>query len=92
MGTWIRSQNRKTLVNANEVYARIKNKNEFEICTGKGNSLGIYSSEKKAIKVLDMIQQAITGKMTKHYDYPYTTRIDKGVFIMPKDDEVNMEE
>ena len=64
MGTWIRSQNRKTLVNANEVYARIKNKNEFEICTGKGNSLGIYSSEKKAIKVLDMIQQAITGKMT----------------------------
>ena len=91
MGIWIRSQNRKTIVNANEVYARIKKKNEYEICTGKGNSLGIYSSEEKAVKILDMIQLAIIGKNPEHYDMP-SYLLHEGVFAMPKDDELNMEE
>lgn len=104
MGIWIRSQNRKTLVNADEVYARMKNKNEYEICTGKGNSLGIYSSEEKAIKVLDILQElAIESDFFEFriyennlyspffYENSFLKRR-KNVCLMPKDDEVNMEE
>ena len=40
---WIRSQDKKQLVNANELYIGKREKNHF-ISTGKGNDLGTYSS------------------------------------------------
>lgn len=52
---WIRSQNKKQLVNANELYIG-KYREKYFISTGKANDLGMYSSEDKAIKILDMIQ------------------------------------
>lgn len=41
---WIRSQDKKQLVNANELYIATRGKG-YSISTGKGNDLGTYSSE-----------------------------------------------
>lgn len=56
---WIRSQNRKILTNVNEVLicAMDDNKYFIEGFWDKGSdTLGIYSSEEKALNVLDDIQ------------------------------------
>lgn len=52
---WIRSQSKKRLVNANELFIEKWGKG-YCVITGEGDDLGAYSSEEKAIKVLDMIQ------------------------------------
>lgn len=87
MGIWIRSQNRKTITNANDIYIRLSGKG-CALCTGKGMNLGVYSSEEKAVKILDMIQQAIIGKKPEHYDLPLYL-FHEGVFVMPYDCEVD---
>ena len=73
MGFWIRSQDRKTITNANDIYIRSLSKG-CALCTGKGMDLGVYSSEEKAVKILDMIQLYL---------------FNEGVFVMPHDCEVD---
>lgn len=97
----IRSQNKEYLCNIKAVYGvsyheahdykRGKvEKTNHEICvdTGVVDSIGVYSTKEKALKVLDMIQE----------DYQYNERckargeeagmIPSYVFQMPKDEEV----
>lgn len=71
---WIRSQNLKALVNIQN----IEMDGECEIWgLGYATLLGKYSTEEKALKVLDKIQNSL--------EYPYNS-----VFQMPQDDEVEV--
>ena len=91
----IRSQDKKDLVNLDnitEIYAHrnmLKDRTmilpEYEtkiICfTGRNEiPIGIYSSEEKAIKVLDMIEKA-------YLDFTCNYHNESGLFQMPQDDE-----
>lgn len=77
---WIRSQDKKILSDVNEVLMLPMDENKC-IISGfwdKGSdTLGIYSSEEKALKVLDAIEHDLESP----YDY---------VFQMPQDDEVGL--
>lgn len=80
---WIRSQNRKILTNVNEVLicAMDDNKYFIEGFWDKGSdTLGIYSSEEKALKVLDQIQYNM-----EPFEHEPTM-----VFQMPQDEEVEI--
>lgn len=93
---WIRTQNKRGRVNLNNVveiglYAykkknEIKEKYPTDIRYYTGTDWGVlggYSSEEKALKVLDMIEKAyvdsIGGNVYEH-----------SVFHMPADEEVNV--
>lgn len=94
---WIRSQSKTILiksdyiiVNDNDILAKT-NSNSFLI------TIGTYSSEAKALKVLDMIQTTLMGKKTekRHYfqnnkyiTFNYYDSVDNLVFQMPLDSEV----
>ena len=68
---WIRSQDKKTLVNVEEI--RIMNKDITIFC---GSAiLGTYSTEEKALKVLDKIEDMIRYECC-------------GVFQMPSEEDV----
>ena len=96
---WIRSQNRKCLLNLNG-YSIYKEKDLYQIIGfDVRNSnydidwvLGEYSKKEKALKVLDMIQGCITGNVLQSYeiarDCPLAGIEFNGVFNMPQDDEV----
>ena len=85
----IRSQDKKSITSCLElkiVDAFIDGK---EICTSGGKALGHYSTEEKAIKVLDMIQNAyVNYQYSKWVGYERETVIDC-IFEMPQDEEVN---
>lgn len=75
---WIRSQNRKILANVNEVLicAMDDNKYFIEGFWDRGSdTLGVYSSECKALIVLDKIES--------YLEYSHNI-----VLQMPSDDEV----
>lgn len=90
---WIRSQSKKQLVNANELYIGIRVKYYF-ISTGKGVDLGTYASEEKAIKVLDMIQdfeiRHQANLLLAIYREPNGNAEENMVFQMPQDSEVEV--
>lgn len=69
---WIRSQKLTVLVNAKEIYIERKTK----IWAG-GYLIGKYSTEEKALKVLDDMESHLKG--------PYGI-----VFEMPKDEDVEV--
>lgn len=90
---WIRSQDKRRLVkcdfirvNGNEIQANFSS-NSYSV-------IAKYSSEEKALKVLDMIQEAIKGKSqttyteTKTKVIEYYNNIESVVFQMPQDSEV----
>ena len=88
----IRSQNKTMIVNLNNIDCIYYSNRENEIIVFNGeakSSIGKYSTEAKAIKVLDMIQKA--------YNSIETMKIDKGAwrdnhyFEMPQDSEVQNE-
>lgn len=89
---WIRSQSKRQLVNANELYIGKREKNHF-ISTGR-NDLGTYSSEEKAIKVLDMIQdfeiRHQANLLLAIYREPNGNAEENMVFQMPQDSEVEV--
>lgn len=95
---WIRSQSKDVLVNINEVYFyKMKKDSKFIYqfrCYGYGNYyiLGYYSTEEKAMKVMDMIQNAITGTRFEFTDIVRDCDLAgieiHNVFNMPKDEEV----
>ena len=60
-------------------------------CTTPSSTLGLYSTQEKAIKVLDLIQEAYENSCTVEAHIPGCTpymAIHSTVFKMPKDDEV----
>lgn len=87
---WIRSQDRKTLLNASDFHV-VSSYEGFGIISGLC-ALGYYSTEEKAMKVMDMIQNAITGTRFEFTDIVRDCDLAgveiHNVFNMPKDDEV----
>lgn len=65
MGVWVRSQSSNWLVFASEFYIKTKDgKNGIsDVLTTDNQPLAIYSSYKKALKVLDMIQEFIKARV-----------------------------
>jgi len=60
-------------------------------CSTSTSTLGLYSTQEKAIKVLDMIQQAYESSCEIDAHIPGETpymRVHNTVFQMPKDDEI----
>ena len=94
---WIRSQGMKTLVNASE-FRIYEERKEFSICS-RIDVLGHYSTEEKAMKVMDGIQACLC-RGTKSYHTVEPVSVINGftpykierehVFQMPKDDEVDL--
>lgn len=98
---WIRSQDKERLIKPD--YIRV---NETDILAttysdGFYVTIGTYSSEAKALKVLDMIQTTLMGKRTeKRHDvsgtFIYTNNYfdshENIVFQMPLDSEVEEDE
>lgn len=75
---WIRSQNKKILSKVNEVLICTMDDNKYFIegfWNRGSDTLGIYSTKEKALKVLDEIQNR-------------TEYLDPKVFQMPQDWEV----
>lgn len=71
---WVRSQNKEVLVNVNDVcfYKMKKDSYQFR-CYGYGYDyyiLGEYSTEEKALKVLDEIQKQAEYLCPKSFQMP----------------------
>ena len=85
----IRSQDKRILINMNNVSSIEVGDNELRIFADDGETiydLGSYSTKEKAIKVLDMIQEA-------YERYEYEKAFKTGLtlletFQMPEDSEV----
>lgn len=85
--TWIRSQDKMTLSNVNNMYVRVIGKG-YAISSDKCD-LGKYSSEQKALKVIDMIEDAILkceAMRTGYAEYDFG----EFVFDMPADKDVEV--
>lgn len=94
---WIRSQNKRILSNVDEVLVTFVDENKCFISGfwGTGSdTLGVYSSKDKAMKVLDEIQDAIED--TDYYRIDNighgTYALGKGVQVyqMPQDEDVEV--
>ena len=92
---WIRSQNKKVLINANNIRIISDSRSYDIICDfydGEYYYLGEYSTKEKALKVMDMIQNAITGTRFEFTDIVRDCDLAgieiHNVFNMPKDEEV----
>lgn len=89
----IRTQNRMRLLDMTGITIRISNEygEKYDIeayanQTGRYQLLGTYSSEEKAIEVLDMIQNRyISSNVVLHGGFVKNT-----VFEMPEDSEVDV--
>ena len=92
---WIRSQNKKVLINANNIRI-ISDSHSYDIICdfydGEYYYLGEYSTKEKAMKVMDMIQNAITGTRFEFTDIVRDCDLAgieiHNVFNMPQDSEV----
>lgn len=92
----IRSQNKISLVKFENIVININNINGKEIiCWSQMNpgedeyiSLGHYSTKEKAMKVLDMIQEAYCKFMSVKNDDAWSGK--ESVFYMPEDSEVEI--
>lgn len=83
---WIRSQDRKILTEIHDV--EIDSANQI---WGSGSLIGEYSTEKKAMKVMDMIEDRIRlSEMFKLHIYEPLNRTDQFVFQLPKDEDVEV--
>lgn len=85
---WIRIQSRKQLVNASEFHI-VERYGEFGVYAG-AVVLGNYSTEEKAMKVMDMIQSRIESKIKYYKKYFEFTYGSEYVFEMPGDDDVEV--
>ena len=92
---WIRSQNKKILVDTNKIYIECDSIYNHKTYFIKGDCiLGQYSSEEKVIRVMDMIQNAITGTRFEFTDIVRDCDLAgieiHNVLNMPKDEEVKV--
>lgn len=94
---WIRSQSKNALVNIN--FMRVIDDGNFCLICGATTDgcdyeLGIYSTEEKALKVLDEIKDAIED--TFYYNIEnlgcgsYALKKGCEIYEMPQDDEVEV--
>ena len=90
---WVRSQNKEMLINANNIRIISDSRSYDIICDfydGDYYYLGEYSTKEKAMKVMDMIQNAITGTMFEFTDIVRDCDLAgieiHNVFNMPKDE------
>lgn len=96
----IRSQNKKEIhvLNNIKMIKVVTNSQEFFVEVNSQHTIGTYSTEAKAIKVLDMIQEEYGkhlygqgGAMaTADYYVPPFAFIPPKVFQMPSDEEVEV--
>ena len=92
---WVRSQNKEILINANS-FRIIEEFNSYcivyDFYDGELYYLGEYSTKEKAMKVMDMIQNAITGTRFEFTDIVRDCDLAgieiHNVFNMPQDSEV----
>ena len=84
---WIREQDGKTLTNVNNLYVRVIGKG-YAISSDKCD-LGTYSTENKALKVMDMIEDTILKCEAMRTGY---AEYDFGAFVfdMPADKDVEV--
>lgn len=92
---FIRSQNKEMLINANNIRIISDSRSYDIICDfydGDYYYLGEYSTKEKALKVMDMIKNAITGTRFEFTDIVRDCDLAgieiHNVFNMPKDEEV----
>lgn len=94
---WIRSQNKRILSNVDEVLVTFVDENKCFISAfwGTGSdTLGIYSSREKALKVLNEIQDAIED--TFYYNIEnlgcgsYALKKGCEIYEMPQDEDVEV--
>ena len=89
---WIRSQDKIRLINSDYI---IVYKNEIRASTNSDGfliTIGEYSSQEKALKVLDMIQECIEHNNSHHNARIGTPYLEYNVFQMPLDSEVKEDE
>lgn len=71
MEIWIRSQNKKFFGKIDNVYYQVGQYDKYEIRSNKGNYsivLGIYNSDKTALKIIDKIQDLLFSEINLiHY-------------------------
>lgn len=93
---WIRSQNKKYLINCKNLGIR-KMQNKYVVALISECSdfytLGSYSSEEKALKVLDEIQTCIMTEHRYHTDdenctMRFFTKEWKEIYQMPADEDI----
>lgn len=84
---WIRSQDRKILINASDL--RIHEERKGFYIRSRIDILGSYSSEEKALKVMDMIEDTILKCEAMRTGY---AEYDFGAFVfdMPADKDVEV--
>ena len=83
---WIRSQDKKILTEIHDV--EIDSANQI---WGSGMLIGEYSTEEKAMRVMDMIEDRIRlSEMFKLHIYEPLNRTDEFVFQLPKDGDVEV--
>ena len=92
---WLMSQNKDVLVNVNDICFHEVNKIYQFRCYGYGDDyyiLGRYSTKEKAMKVMDMIKNAITGTRFEFTDIVRDCDLAgieiHNVLNMPQDSEV----
>lgn len=89
MGIWIRSQNKEKLINVNNSLCidytefDMTKENQLKAIYGDDVKLGTYSSEEKALKVLDMIETHL-----EELEYKIHNR--NVVFQMPDDESLQV--
>ena len=84
---WIRSQDKKILTEIHDVEID----SGFKVW-GNGSLIGEYSTQEKAIKVLDMIQEKIIERELMNFGLAKRFSYEHCAFQMPQDDEVKENE
>ena len=84
---WIRSQDKKILTEIHDVEID----SGFKVW-GSGSLIGEYSTQEKAIKVLDMIQEKIIERELMNFGLVKRFSYEHCAFQMPQDDEVKENE
>ena len=84
---WIRSQDKKILTEIHDVEID----SGFKVW-GSGSLIGEYSTQEKAIKALDMIQEKIIERELMNFGLAKRFSYEHCAFQMPQDDEVKENE
>ena len=90
---WIRSQGKALLINGDRFFVDEESDGRSYIYVN-GNPVASYSKHERAMKVMDMIQNAITGTRFEFTDIVRDCDLAgieiHNVFNMPQDDEVEV--
>ena len=92
---WVRSQDKARLTNVEDFRILKHSNGNYDIWGNNNCNLGAYSTEEKALNVLDMIQKCIIkgNQITRVFngysmDYTNDYNVENIVFQMPQDSEV----